>query len=124
MRRRVLLTAHGICSYFVHMPEPYWPKRKSSYLLSDAERHARHAAIWCRYCKQKRYFLLHELRAAFGNIECDDVVFQQKWRCTGCKTGASFEIKIEEPPAAGGVTVRRLARVEYIRRPIWRDERC
>lgn len=104
------------------MPEPYWPKRKNSFLLSHAEQHARYAAIWCRYCKQKRYFLLSELRTAFGNIECDDVVYQNRWRCTGCDGKSLLDIKIEDPPVSGGFTIRRLARVEYVRRPIWRDE--
>lgn len=31
------LTARGICSYFVFMPEPYWPKHKMQpYMLSQA----------------------------------------------------------------------------------------
>ena len=118
------LTRQGICSYFVLvMPEPYWPKRKGGYRLADAEEHNRYAAIWCPYCKRKRYFLLSDLRIAFGNIECDDVVYQDaRWRCTGCNGKHTLQVKIGDPPADETVVVRRLERVEYVRRPIWRDE--
>lgn len=104
------------------MPEPYWPKRKHSYRLSDAEKNSRYGRIWCRYCKQEKYFLLRDLRAAFGNIECDDVLYQRRWHCTGCKKGDTLDFKLEDPPASGGATVRRLVKVEYIRRPVWQDE--
>ena len=105
------------------MPEPYWPKRKASYRLSDAEKNTRYACIKCSYCKQERYFLLAELKVAFGNIECDDVVYQQRWRCTGCNGAGILHLTLQEPPAAGGVTVRRLDRVNYVRKLVWRDER-
>lgn len=100
------------------MPEPY---RKHVYLLSQAEKHARYAAIWCRYCKKRRYFLLSELRQAFGDIDCDSVVDHNNWRCTKCDGNGRIDIKIEDPPASGA-TVRRLVRIKMIRRPVWKDE--
>jgi hypothetical protein len=103
------------------MPEPYWPKKKGAYLLADAEQNARYARIWCSYCKASRYFVLAELRAVFGNIECDDVVYQG-WRCEGCGGKGQLQIRVEDPPAGGGVTIRRLRRIDTVRRPVWRDE--
>lgn len=102
------------------MPEPY---RKKVYLISQAERHARYALIWCRYCKQRRYFLLAELREAFGDVDCDSIVDRRNWHCTGCDGNGRVDLKLEDPPANGGVTVRRLVRVDTIKRPIWKDER-
>lgn len=107
------------------MPEPYWPKRKSSYTLSEALHHARYARIRCRFCKLTRYFLLADLKVAYGNIEVDDVVYQQQWRCTGCRKSDALELRLEDPPSTPGkgVVVRHLVRVDYVRRPVWRDEK-
>lgn len=107
------------------MPEPYWPKKKGSYTLADAEKHARLAKIRCYYCKTERYFVLRELRTLFGNVEVDDVIYRQRWRCTKCKSDGTLEINIEDPPAEKrqNITIRRLAGIEIIRKPIWRDER-
>jgi len=104
------------------MPEPYWPKRKNSYTLSDAETHNSYARLRCTYCKRTRYFLLKGLRAAFGNIECDDVVFQHNWKCLQCDGKGEVAFDLEKPPLGQNAVVRRLVRVEYIRRPIWKDE--
>jgi len=75
------------------MPEPYWPKKKGSYRLSDAAKNNQYAKLRCRYCKAERYFLVTELRTAFGDIEWDDVVHQNNWRCTGC--GQTNIIKLD-----------------------------
>lgn len=101
------------------MPEPY---RKKAYLISMAEKHARYAMIWCRYCKQERYFRLAELRAVFGDIDCDDVVDRHNWRCTNCDKGARVDLELKDPPADGSGIVRRLVEIKTIKRPVWRDE--
>lgn len=103
------------------MPEHY---RKHVYLLSQAEKHARYAAIWCRYCKKRRYFLLSELREAFGDIDCDSVVDNHNWNCTNCKGRGRIDFRIEDPPASGGAMVRSLVRVDVVRKPIWSDRRA
>jgi len=117
------LTGCSKCSYSVLvMPEPYWPKRKNSYTLSDAEKFIGYARIWCRRCKHTRYFSLKDLRIAFGDIECDDVLLQHRWKCQQCNTSDTIDFYVENPPSGQGVMIRRLVRVEYVRRPIWKDE--
>jgi hypothetical protein len=107
------------------MPEPYWPKKKGSYTLADAEKNAKLAKIRCCYCTTERYFLLRDLRRLFGNIECDDVIYRQRWRCMNCKKTRTLEFDLEDPPAdkRQGMIIRRLERIEIIRKPVWRDER-
>ena len=107
------------------MPEPYWPKRKGSYRLSNAEKNARHGRIRCTYCKRTIYFLVSELRVAFGDIECDDLVYVARWRCTGCDGKGSLDFRLEEPPAAEAqsATLRKLVRVDYVRVPQWQDRK-
>lgn len=105
------------------MPEPYWPKRKGTYPISEAEKNTRYARVWCTYCKHERYFRLADLRTAFGNIECDDIVYQGRWRCSNCDGKGSLDCKVEDPPASKSITVRRLVEVRYVRRPVWKDER-
>ncbi|HWK13251.1 MAG TPA: hypothetical protein VNS02_02565 [Rhizobiaceae bacterium] len=101
------------------MPDPH---RKKDYLISQAERNARYALIWCRYCKQRRYFLLADLREAFGDIDCDSIVDHYNWKCTGCDGNGRIDLRLEDPRASDGGTLRRLVRIDTIRRPVWRDE--
>jgi|SRR6185312_13416945 len=107
------------------MPEPYWPKKKGSYTLADAEKNARLAKIWCHYCKTERYFLLRDLRRLFGDIECDDVMLRQRWRCTNCGRTDTLNFDTEDPPAGKrqGMVIRRLVKIDIIRKPVWRDEK-
>lgn len=105
------------------MPEPYWPKRKGSYTLADAARTGdRLARVACRYCKRVRWFRLDDLQTVLGNIECDDVAHMMK--CAGCNKRQTLELRIESPSAADRqkMTLRRVERIYYIRRVVWRDE--
>ena len=107
------------------MPEPYWPKRKGSYRLSDAAKNHQYARMRCRYCKAARYYLVLELKAAFGNIECDDVVYQNDWRCMGCGEANMIELDLAAPSAAElqSAVIRRIDRIAYVRRVTWKDQR-
>jgi len=102
------------------MPEPYWPKRKGAFTLSDADRNDMLIRVRCPYDKRERWFLPAELRQVYGDIEVDDLVFPLK--CTRC--GSLSEVKGEVPPAAERqkITLRRLVEVRYVRRAKWRDE--
>jgi hypothetical protein len=106
------------------MPEPYWPKHKNAYLLSDAESNGSVAFMRCRYCKIERYYLLADLRKLFGNIECDDVTDKQVWRCSNCRKTRTVVMTLAYLSAAQkqGMTLRRLDRIEYVRKVFWRDE--
>ncbi|MCV0395902.1 MAG: hypothetical protein K5872_06555 [Rhizobiaceae bacterium] len=105
------------------MPEPYWPKRKGSYRLSNAAKNSRYARLRCRYCKTYRYYLIEELKAVFGDIECDDVVYQNDWRCSGCGEKNMIEFDTCNPSATElqASVVRRIDRVVYVRKVIWKD---
>ena len=108
------------------MPEPYWPKRKgSSYLLSDAEKNNRYACIKCSYCKRQRYYTVADLRTAFGNVECDDVVHVAGLKCSGCDGKGSLQLNLGGPPGdmADVAIQRRIERIFYIRRIVWKDKR-
>jgi len=103
------------------MPEQYWPKRKNAYSLGDAAKNARHLQLRCNYCKRIRYMVIADLKALLGNIEVDDVAYVG-WRCDGCK-GTTFDVRIEEPHAGSGAIVKRLVRIDYVRRPTWQEEK-
>lgn len=107
------------------MPDPYWPKRKGAYTLSDAERAGSLARMWCRYCKVSRYYRPGDLRKLLGDIECDDVTDHHTWRCTSCGKSGTVEMKTGVLSAADrqSVVIRRLVRIDYIKRPVWKDER-
>lgn len=105
------------------MPEPYWPKRKGAYTLSSAMRIHELARIKCRRCKTERFYTLKDLLDLFGDIEVDDVVYVQRWRCTQCRND---EMVIDLPQLAGperqAAKVRRIDRIEYVRKVRWREE--
>lgn len=105
------------------MPEPYWPKRKGSYTLGDAERMpGRLVHISCRYCQREHFYELGDLRVVLGNVEVDDVVYSMS--CSGCRKQRTLNLELISPSAEDRqkMTVRRLVRVQYLRRPVWRDE--
>ena len=108
------------------MPEPYWPKRKGSYRLSDAERsNNRYASIRCTYCKRQRYYSVADLRTAFGDVECDDVIHVAGLHCRNCDGKGSLELKMGGPPAdmADVAIQRQIDRIYYVRRVVWKDKR-
>ena len=79
------------------------------------------ARITCRYCKRVNYYVLDDLTRLVGDIECDDVTY--KMRCTKCGGKETLELDLEDPPAAKRqtMTIRRIERIYYIRRVVWRD---
>lgn len=106
------------------MPEPYWPKKKGSYKLSDAAKNTDLARLRCRYCKAERFYLLTELKTAFGNVECDDVTYLNTWRCLRCKQKDTIEFDLPRltPQDRQKVRLRRLDGIFYVRKVTWRDE--
>lgn len=106
------------------MPEPYWPKRKGSYTLGDAEKHNRFASIRCTYCKRQRYYLVADLKKAFGgHVECDDVVDVARLRCRNCDGKGSLDFKLGGPSSdiADKAWLRQIDSIEYIRKIRWKD---
>lgn len=106
------------------MPEPYWPKRKGPpYRLSDAAKNDRLASIRCTYCKRQRYYFIADLITAFGSVECDDLVRIAGLRCRKCDGKGSLEFTTGGPPGdiADKAWLRKIERVETIRRIHWRD---
>lgn len=106
------------------MPEPYWPKRKGAYSLSHAREHYEVARIWCRYCQTERHFLLEDLKQLFGDVECDDVIFQPGWRCVQCKKEGTLEFELVHPSAQDRqkLLLRRIKHIWYVRKVEWWDE--
>lgn len=106
------------------MPEPYWPKRKGAYLLSDAHALGHLARIECRYCKIARLYSLDDLRQVLGNIEVDDVAHAM--RCQKCGEKRTLRIDTILPGATErqGMIIRKLEKIYYVRRATWRDEKA
>lgn len=106
------------------MPEPYWPKRKSAYTLSHARKFYEIARIKCRYCKTQRHFMIDDLKQLFGDIECDDVIYQPGWRCYQCGKDGTLEFELVKPSAEERqhISIRRIGHIRYVRKVEWRDE--
>ena len=102
------------------MPEPYWPKRKGSYTLRAGAKNARHIELKCNYCKRTRYLVIDDLIALLGNIEIDDVGYAG-FRCDKCQ-GTIFDVDLKDPRPGSGAVIKRLVRIDYVRRPVWHEE--
>lgn len=65
----------------------------------------------------------HDLQRLFGDIELVDVVHDARWRCSTCRSHETLEIKAEIPSASElqNCTVRRIDRIDYVRRVVWKD---
>jgi hypothetical protein len=86
----------------------------------DAHRLGFTIRVYCPYDKRERYFLPEEMKVLFGDVECDDLRFMLK--CSQC--GGRVDVKTENLSAEEkqkGV-MRRLVKVYYVRRAMWRDE--
>lgn len=105
------------------MPEPYWPKRKGAYWLSDAVKTNTFASIRCTYCKRTRYYFVADLLTAFGDMECDDLIRVSGLRCRRCDGKGSLDFNIGGPPSniADKAWLRKIERVEYRKRIVWKD---
>lgn len=107
------------------MPEPYWPKRKGSFRLSDAARDVRdpYASIRCTYCKRQRYYTVADLLTAFGDIECDDVIRVAGLRCRRCDGKGSLDFRLGGPlgDIADKAWFRRIESIVYVRKIKWKE---
>lgn len=115
-----MLTVRGICSYFVHMPEPYWPKSKI-YPLSALNEGMRLVRITCRYCKRSHVYRPDDLIQIFGDVEADSLARRMK-----CENGDHGAINVRAFSPTGreavGLRIRRLVAIKLQRVPLWRED--
>lgn len=104
------------------MPEPYWPKSKHSYRLSDASRNQTIARVRCAYCKRTVHYNPVDLIVIFGDIEVDDLM--DKMKCEGGKDHGRLDVRCISPSGADavGLKLRRLVSIQLKRVPIWRED--
>lgn len=69
--------------------------------------------------------MLDDLKQLFGDIECDDAIYQPGWACVQCKRDSTLEMEIINPLAEDRqkMVIRRIAQIIYVRKVKWRDER-
>ncbi len=104
------------------MPEPYWPKEKNAYHLSDADRNRTIVRVRCRYCKRLAHYNPVDLVEIFGDIEVDDLM--RRMTCEGGKNHGHLDVECISPSAADavGIKIRRLAGIRLRRIPVWRED--
>lgn len=101
------------------MPEQYEPKRKA-YLLSDAKRDGMLVRIRCNYHKIQRWYVPDDLRQIFGDIDVDSIM--RRMRCDQCRNFVDVKGEILSATERRTIRVRRLERMRYVARPVWRDD--
>ena len=105
------------------MPEPYWPKRKGSFTLSDSERNGQIIRVTCKYHRKDRFYRPADRKELFGDIQADDLA--RRMRCDQCGGSGRVDVGTVSPSVAelGTITICRLDRVRWVRQIAWRDEK-
>jgi hypothetical protein len=64
------------------------------------------------------FFLVADLKTAFGDVECDDLVHVAKLRCRRCDRKGSLDFKLGAPPndIADKAWLMRIDSIEYERK--------
>lgn len=105
------------------MPElqEKWP-RGVPWRLMDAHNVGQSVRITCGHCNIRRYYKPIELREIVGNVTIDEV--RKKVRCEKCGLNEFIRAELFDPVGAEAVAIRyrRLVRIEFVRRIVWRDE--
>ena len=103
------------------MPEPYWPKHKGAFCLSDADRNQTIIRVRCRFCKRMAHYNPIDLIVIFGDVEVDELM--EKMRCEGGKEHGRLLVECISPAGADavGIRIRRLEGIRLRRKPIWRE---
>ena len=118
----VQLTRQGFCSYFVLMPEPYWPKTKDYPLSRLNDGGMRLVRVRCGYCKRTHNYFPADLIQIFGDVDVDSLM--DRMRCENGTDHGRLDVKAFAPTGteAVGLRIRRLVAIKIRRVPVWRDE--
>ncbi|RWE34988.1 hypothetical protein [Mesorhizobium sp.] len=114
------MTAQGICSYFVLMPEPYWPKTKI-FPLSALNETRSLVRVTCRYCNRTHNYRPDDLLQIFGDVDVDSLM--RRMRCEAGDHGP-LDVKgfVPSGSEAVGLRIRRLVSLKIHRVPVWRED--
>ena len=103
------------------MPEPYWPKHKNGYHLTQADRNRTLVQVRCAYCKRVAHYHPVDLIEIYGDVEVDDLMV--KMRCEAGKDHGRLDVRCVSPSAEEmqGIRLRRLIGIQLRRIPIWKE---
>lgn len=104
------------------MPEPYWPKNKNAYYLSNADRNRSIIRVRCAYCKRTAYYNPVDLILIFGDVEVDDLM--RRMKCESGKEHGMLAVDCISPCGEDAIRIklRRLDSIRLKRIPIWRED--
>ncbi|KAB0680173.1 hypothetical protein [Aureimonas leprariae] len=93
-------------------------------MLTLVKRQGLLVAIGCNLCRTSRHYDPDDLRLLFGDIDVDTV--ERRIRCEACDKQDYVTVRTWRPVGSDwrGLVIRRLVRVETVRRPVWRDEQA
>lgn len=102
------------------MPEPY--KRKP-YPLSNLIAYQAMVRVECRYCKRRHNYYPEDLIRIFGDVDVDSLMDRMTCENGGADHGR-LDVRSFSPTGseAVGMRIRRLARIEFRRVPVWKEE--
>jgi hypothetical protein len=104
------------------MPEKNAPSRKDlSWTLGKARAMGNLVKIDCQYCHVTRHYLSGDLLSLCGDVGLD--LIPRKFRCEQCDLKGYIRADFYNPWGndIGKLKVRRLVKIQTIRRPVWED---
>ena len=106
------------------MPEQPPKRRTTIWFLSSAVQHGQLVWVDCGYCHDRcgrRYYDPGDLMRLFDDVDVNHL--SRAMKCERCGRSDNIECDVIVPVAAerARITVRRLAKIEVRKRPVWRD---
>ena len=106
------------------MPEQPPKRRTTIWFLSSAAQHGQLVWVDCGYCHDRhgrRYYDPGDLMQLFGDVDVNRLNRAMKCERCGRKDNIECDVIVLAAAERTQITVRRLAKIEVRKRPVWRD---
>ncbi len=103
------------------MPEMNYNKKLRGWSLRDAAEAGQLLEVTCQFCRTTYRFIPRDLLKLTKDVSLDRLA--SRFRCVRCNRGDYMSLKVVQiwGSETGKLTVRRLIRVDTVKKPVWED---
>ena len=103
------------------MPEMNNSKKLRGWSLRDAADTGQLLEVTCQFCRRTYRFFPHDLLKLTANVSLDRLA--SRFHCLRCDRSDYMVLKVVQLWGSeyGKLTVRRLVRINTVKKPIWED---
>lgn len=91
-------------------------------MLSDAHAAGQLLTVRCGHCRTTRHYLPGDVITVLGDVGLYGIVGRMRCEKCGDREWLSASFSMPSARERQGMRVRRLAKVETVRKVVWRDE--